>query len=211
MITLNIPFQGFYNSVHNSIIDDAENQLFTDRDTDCTNNNDLQSHFYNKCDYKKLFTDYSKAYAESFRDEFNIPSLKFISLNSPREYNFSTDVIECSINRVDILKIYENADKTRLAAFVTEHCTSRSGFHSFYSPDFKVWDYVDSWDHAQLSLLLQFYFENHDNFNDDWEYETMQDYESNGYITQWLENACPIIGKLYKIHDYLQAREARGN
>lgn len=211
MITLNIPFQGFYDSVHNSIIDDAESRLFTDRDTGTVNNEGLQSHFFNKYNYKKVYRDYSKAYTESFKREFNIPSLELISLNSPREYNFSTDEIECSTSRADIRRIYKEADKIKLADFVTEHCTSRSGFSSFYSPDLKSWGYVDNWEYAQLSLLLQFYFENHDNFHDYWEYETMQDYECNGYITQWLENACPIIDRLYKIHDYLQIRESRGN
>lgn len=209
MITLNIPFIGFYNSVHNDLIDDCENQLFTDHATGCTNNDGLQSRFYNKCDYSKVFTKYAQAYTESFKDEFNIPSLKFISLNSPREYNFSTDKIECSISRSDIRRIYKDADKALLGAFVEEHCTSRSGFSSFYSPDLKSWGYVDNWEYAQIALLLQFYFENHDNYSDDWEYEAMQGYECNGMITQWLEEACPIITRLYTISDYLESRKER--
>lgn len=210
MMTLNIPFQGFYNSVHGATINDAEDMLFTDHDTGTTTNAGLQLHFYNKCDYKKVFTKYAKSYVESFKDDFNIPSLEFIRMDSPREYNFYTDKIECNISRADIRKIYNNADKVKLSEFIVEHCTSRSGFYSFYIPNLKSWGYVDNWEHAQLSLLVQFYFETHDNFNDDWEYNTMQNYESNGFITDYLENACPIIQRLYKIHDYLQVREERG-
>lgn len=209
MITLNIPFQGFYDSVHNTIIDCAESRLFEDMQGN--NNDGLQTRFCMNCKYTQVFTEYAKAYTSEFKDKFNIPSLKFISLESPRSYNYSTDKIECRISRADIRRIYKEADKAKSANFVTKHCTSRSGYSSFYSPDLKSWGYVDSWEYAQLSLLVQFYFENHDNFDDYWEYNTMQDYESNGYITQWLENACPIIARLYRIHDYLQIRESRSN
>ena len=211
MITLKIPFQGFYDSVHNSIIDDAENMMFMDRDTGCINNDGLQSRFYMACNYKQVFTNYAKAYTDCFGVQFNIPSLKFISLNSPREYNFATDTVECSISRDDIRRIYKSINNQVLADFVELHCTSRSGFHSFYSPDVKTWGYVDNWEYPQLSLLLLCYFENHTNYDNHWEYETMAEHESNGYITQWLENACPIIDRLYRIHDYLMLRASRGN
>lgn len=211
MITLKIPFQGFYDSVHNSIIDDAENQLFIDHETGADNNDGLQTRFYLACDYKQVFTNYARAYTQSFKDEFNIPSLEFISLNSPREYNFATDSIECSINREDIRAIYKSIDRAVLADFIKLHCTSRSGFSSFYDADVKTWGYVDNWEYAQLSLLLQCYFENHTNYSEYWEYETMAEHESNGYITQWLEDACPIIDRLYRIHDYLMLRASRGN
>lgn len=209
MITLNIPFQGFYDSVHNALIDDCENQLFTDYATGYSNNDGLQSHFYNKCNYSKVFNNYAKAYTESFKGDFDIPSLKFIELDSPREYNFATDKIECSISRDDIRRIYKQADKIKLSEFIELHCTSRSGFWSFYDPDLKTWGAVDNWEYAQLALLLRFYFEHHDNYNEYWEYDTMQEYASNGYIDNWLSAACPIFDRLYKIHDYLESRKER--
>lgn len=200
---------GFYDSIHSAIIDDTETQMFSDYEGDGDVNEGLQQHFYAKCNYSKVFNKYAQAYTESFKDQFNIPSLNFISLNSPREYNFETDKIECSVSRADIRRIYKDADKTLLALFVEENCTSRSGFWSFYSPDLKTWGYVDNWEYAQLALLLRFYFENHDNYDDHWEYGTMQSYESNGRVTQWLEESCPVIDRLYRIHNYLEARKER--
>lgn len=209
MITLKIPFQGFYESAHSMLLDDAENYLFTDSDSE-NQNEGLINRFQCACNYNQVFTEYAKGYTKAFKDDFNIPSLKFINLHSPREYNFSTDKIECSISRADVRRIYKEADKSKLTYFVAQHCTSRSGFCSFYSPDLKDWGYVDNWEHAQLSLLVQFYFENHYNYDNDWEYDTMQRWECNGYVTQLLEQSCPIIDRVYKIHDYLQCRESRG-
>lgn len=211
MITLNIPFSGFYDSIHNSLIDDAEGQLFSDYDGNGDINQGLLSRFINNVDYKKVFIGYARTYTESFKDDFNIPSLKFISLESPKSYNYSTDKIECSISRADIRRIYKNIDKKVLSDFVTEHCTSRIGFHSFYSPDLKSWGYVDNWEYAQLALLIQCYFENHHNYHDYWKYETMQEYEFNGFISSLLCEACPISARLYLIHDYLESRKSRGN
>ena len=209
MITLKIPFQGFYNSVHSMLLDNAENYLFTDSDSE-NQNEGLINRFRCACNYKQVFAEYAKAYVDCFSVQFDIPSLKFISLHSPKEYNFTTDTIECSIGREDIHRIYKSIDRVVLADFIELHCTSRSGFSSFYDADVKTWGYVDNWEYAQLSLLLRCYFENHTNYSEDWEWDTMQDYESNGYITQWLENACPIINRLYKIHDYLMIRESSG-
>lgn len=209
MILSTMPFSGFYNSIHNDNIDQAENWLFTDDDGE--NNESLQARFSDKCDYWKVYDNYARAYAKQFADDFKIKSLKFVELNSPREYNFSTDQIICSISRADLRAIYKATDRQKLTAHVKESCTSRSGFISFYSPDLKTWGHVDAWEQPQIKLLLEVYCEQETNAADfsDYELYCMDGYSGNGYFETWLCDACPISDRLYKIHTYLQTHEAR--
>jgi hypothetical protein len=209
MILTTIPFSGFYNSIHNDNIDQAENQLFTDYDTGTINNDGLQNHFYMKCNYSQVFKKYAAAYAEQFANDFKIPSLKFVEIDSPREYNFSTDQIVCSISRADLRAIYKSVDKQKLADHIETECTSRSGFHSFYDPDIKTWGYVDKWEIPQIKLLLDVYCSAEYRDFSDYELYCMDDHPGNGYFENWLCDACPITNRLYAIHNYLQTREAR--
>lgn len=207
MILTTIPFSGFYNSIHNDNIDQAENQLFTNDNGE--NNDGLQTRFNAKCDYWKVYDNYARAYAEQFAEDFKIKSLKFVELNSPKFYNYSTDIIICSISRADLRAIYKATDKQKLADHVKECCTSRSGFISFYNPDLKTWGHVDAWEMPQIKLLLDVYCSAEYRDFSDYELYCMDDYSGNGYFENWLLDACPISDRLFAIHDYLQAREAR--
>lgn len=211
MILTTIPFSGFYNSIHNDNIEQAENQLFTDRDTGTESNDGLQARFNAKCDYWKVYDNYARAYAKQFADHFKIKSLKFVELNSPKFYNYSTDVIVCSISRVDLRAIYKATDRQKLTDHVRESCTSRSGFISFYDPDIKTWGQVDNWEMPQIELLLDVYCEQETDAADfnDYELYSMDGYRGNGYFENWLCEACPISDRLFAIHDYLQTRDAR--
>lgn len=209
MILTAIPFAGFYNSIHSSNIDDAENQLFTDYDTGIQNNDGLQAQFFDKCDYSQVFKKYAAAYADKFADDFKIPSLKFVELDSPREYNFSTDQIVCSISRADLRAIYKATDREKLTTHVKQECTSRSGFISFYDPDLKTWGYVDKWEQPQIKLLLDVHCSNKVGDFSEYELYCMEHHSSNGCFENWLCDACPISDQLYTVHNYLQTRGAR--
>ena len=53
-----IPFQGFYNSIHDSLIDQEIESVF---------DNDIPEDFYqSNTDYHGIFNGYAKEYAESF-------------------------------------------------------------------------------------------------------------------------------------------------
>jgi hypothetical protein len=67
-----------------------------------------------------------------------------------------------------------------------ERHTSRSGFISFYSPDWRTWGDVTNWDHNQL-----------------------RNARGNGRLEDWIADNTPGIDRLRRIHDYLRAREAR--
>jgi hypothetical protein len=209
MILTTIPFSGFYESIHNDNIDQAENLLFANNDG--ISNEGLQTRFFKECNYSQVFKKYAEAYADQFSEDFKIRSLKFVELNSPRQYNFSTDHIVCSISRADLRVIYKATDRQKLTDHVRENCTSRSGFMSFYDPDLKKWGYVDNWEQPQIKLLLDVYCDQETDAVDfnDYEVYCMDDYSGNGYFDDWLCEACPIVDRLYKIHNYLQTREGR--
>ena len=97
-----IPFSGFYNSIHDSVIDSAlehESECYTDSDKA----NDIILDALNVNHYDKIREALSKVFVEGVNDlfwyEYDINlDLKFDSLKSPRFYNYSTDEIYCYVD-----------------------------------------------------------------------------------------------------------------
>ncbi len=209
-----IPFSGFYESIHDSEIDYTLERIFQDENgLDCEWSGALQMHYFDSCDFRAVHKAYAQAYTENFAHEFKIPSLAFIELSSPREYNFTTDRVFCTISLADVDKIMANIDHSRLADLARETFTSRSGFSSFYNPDVTTWGPVDTWDHNQIGTLLQAYadqeFGGSDGFDSDAEFSLMESDRGNAMVDQWLDEATPEAGRLYRIHQYLLKRLER--
>jgi hypothetical protein len=85
--------------------------------------------------------------------------------------------------------------------------TSRSGFISFYSPDWRSWGEIESWDHNQLETLLEAYID--DNLGSFEELDAMEHARCNGVMENWIAYNTPDIERLYKIAGYLRQREGR--
>lgn len=204
-----IPFSGFYNSSHEYEIESTIEQMFTDPETGCYSNDGLVMALHKGCIYKDVFIAYAKYYAKAFSEKFNIP-LEFESLESPREYNFTTDVIYCTVELKDMVELLGKVDLDAFAEVAKELFTSRSGFASFYDPDINAWGNIAGWDHNQLGALLQAYARQETgDFNSEEELFLMEHAQGNGYIDQWIEKATPSIERLYKIHEYLEIRASR--
>mgnify|MGYP001809913033 CR=1 FL=1 len=95
------------------------------------------------------------------RESYRRPSagLKFESLDSPREYNFSTDRIFAYIPRATIRAAFARSkadDHKTLAAVIVARHSSRSGFASFYESDLADWlaTPLAEWDHNHLQTLI---------------------------------------------------------
>jgi len=162
MKTLSLPFSGFYESIHDSLLDDAYRDAISDENGDIIES--LQDDLYMVQDARPC-KEYAKEYARAFVSyvAFNCElelNIKFEKLQSPREYNFTTDEIICTIDKKSIKKLYKAIKGKVWKKYVREHCTSRSGFHSFYSPDVSTWGKVRDYDHAQLTLLLACWLDN---------------------------------------------------
>jgi hypothetical protein len=217
MISIIIPFAGFYNSLHSELLDDAENQIFQDGQGNLPDYAEkLQEKFFSVCEYRHAHVEYSNAYTEAFAEKIGIKTLKFEALDSPKEYNFTTDCIFCTLDPVEVFRLFNETTTPTLRVVARENHTSRDGFCSFYDSEFETWGDVATWDHNQLSTLLQAWMlDNFDDYHDggawtQWdEYDLMSDHASNGAMDNWLCKA-PRAARVACIASYLRERAARG-
>ncbi len=141
MIKTMIPFSGFYESWHNENLKNAFDSIFQD---DSGMIPDRISRAYNACDskikWRQAQNEYSREYVEALNHFLGESLLAFDSLESPREYNFTTDRIFCEISRENLIKAYKATPAVMLQTVISDQFTSRDGFTSFYP------DNLDSWD-----------------------------------------------------------------
>lgn len=203
-----IPFSGFYESIHNSNLDDAVEQMFSNDSGD--SNHKLSDSVHFDCNWSQVFKEYAKAYCENFADRFNLSSLKFEDLDSPKYYNFATDRIFAEIDVSEVVRIVSEIDLEDFLAYAREKFTSRDGFASFYSNDAKTWGPVKDWDHNQVVTLIEFYVSTiDDDFDSYKENDLMEDDRGNGSYESWISDATLNIKRLYRIADYLRIRAER--
>ena len=159
-VEVEIPFSGFYESWHDATIDRAIESMLADPDG---NGEDptpgLPDDAYLRINYRAIQREYVIAYAELFGIEYGLTVNAAVDMQSPREYNFSTDRIFTRVKRseFDALRAKVELD-AEWPEYVRQHCTSYDGFWSFYSND--VLDSVWTRPHldvAQTRLVLEFY------------------------------------------------------
>ena len=151
-INFSLNFGGFYHSEHSETIE---------------NNIELYGYDWEDVDYKKTNINYCKAFLNRLGEELQI-DLNFISLDSPREYNYTTDKIFCSISKEDFKTLLDDYDNKELFNYIEEHSKSRSGFTSFYSGYKAVKEETDIF----LQYLFNYMLINEDFNIYDLEYET---------------------------------------
>jgi hypothetical protein len=207
-----IPFQGFYESIHDQLLDDEINQICENRDSGDINHN-LSFYLLDNINWKQAHTDYAQDYTENFASELNIKGLKSVELDSPREYNFVTDRIFARCSDAEFYRMFKLVKGETLDKVCRDNLTSRSGFYSFYNPNYKTWGHWKTWDNNQLSQVVEAYVQYLDNENgaEFDEYELMESSRCNGVITDIIERNCKpdVLQRVYKIADYLTERNAR--
>jgi hypothetical protein len=167
-----IPFSGFYESIHDMAIDNAIEREFDvdgDGEPDCLPDHIDMGDIIRDMDMRRLLNDYARAYVDFINEHFDLPSLEFESLQSPREYNFTTDRIFAYISVQDIAKMYAAIPRDRFAEWIEEQFTSCPGFISFYSNSLTEWlKQSGQWDHNQIGTLMQAYvtYEDGDKLSD---------------------------------------------
>lgn len=206
-----LPFSGFYYTLHDSELDEVLNQIFSDRDTGCHVNEDLVMRAWSSMDWRQVHIDYAKEYVDDFRRAFKL-ELWFDELKSPREYNFTTDRIFVWISTESLKRVFAEVDTPALRVKIRENHTSRGGFYSYYTNTLESWPAdVTEWDHNQIATLLQALADQETNgeFDQYQEYDLMEDTRGNGHLDEILWRNCPIMPRLTKVHEYLEARAHR--
>lgn len=202
-VKIELPFAGFYESLHDDAIDRAlEGGFNYDHEKD--EEIEAPDFWGADIDFSAIRKEYCEHYVAAFAEEFGL-TLTFDEMTSPREYNFSSDRIFCTIPREEIDKIRTEVEADPLwAEEVKERFTSRSGFWSFYEPDLKDEKWARAvWDECQYEVLIQFWINakhrNDPNNNPDWnerEYYMCDNFE----IYNWYS----IIKAHEAIEEYLK-------
>jgi hypothetical protein len=145
-------FPGFYHSILDHWIDsEIEQEAETTGKDVC----DLLDGY----DTSEVMREMSAAWVEQFAKATGI-RLRFEELNSPREYNFTTDRAFALIPLSEVHRIEPARHSEEFRQVLREWFKSRDGFISFYDsePDGECWQKpVEEWDHNQLSALVAAY------------------------------------------------------
>lgn len=176
-IEIQIPFHGFYESIHSENIDRMIEDGFN-YNYDTGDEQEVPDAVWEAdVDYDAIHKEYSKEYTEMFGKLFGL-DLKFKELTSPREYNFSTDKIFASIPKEQLAKLRAEVEAhPKWAERVKERFTSYDGFMSFYSNDSKNEEWTrDVLDECQYEVMLDFWIEHISGENEDWQLYLMDDY-----------------------------------
>lgn len=180
---INIPFCGFYESMYDSELDSIIERECEYR---CDSRNgdsfvaipesEYSEIIYRFADFGAAYQEIARKYVDRFNDflceELNIDqgfSLEFEKMESPKEYNFSTDRIFAFIPEGKVNELFDNVNQGDLAEAIKDHFTPRSGFIPFYSDDVLEWlaKPVLEWDYNELSMLLHGLLKQVD---DEWEF-----------------------------------------
>lgn len=210
---IRIPFMGFYQSRLDWEFDRAFEQMFQDSNG-CNINSELHNRAWNMVDFSFAYRDAAKDWAEWFIFELKLDGAKFVTVESPREYNFETDRVFIDVPESEVQRIYAETDRVILDRIAAELFTSRSGFISFYDSDVNQWGDVSDWDHNQLYALILSYIETRGDYNDadDMQDSWLESCSSNGDFDSWIwnNNDTPEFRRLVNIADYLKNRADRG-
>ena len=176
-----IPFAGFYCSIHDAEVENAHERIAMNNDG--IKDDDLWDHVYKECDWSGVYRAYAKEYAESLARKYGI-AFTFKEMDSPREYNFTTDKIVVEIELHEAVRLWNNLDHEKMRKIAKEKFTSRDGFISFYSSDWNDWGAFKNWDHNQLGTVLEAYLASQEEEFD--ELSLIEDAQENGKLDEWI-------------------------
>ena len=168
-----IPFQGFYDSIWDSMFDSettsfieyevGENQLDTPKELRL-DKSDFCDAIINAQNYKALKKSVAPKYVEYLqlylKDELSLDiKLSFDSLTSPRFYNYETDRIFANISLTNVRKLFAVSKRDKHDNFrkkISHKFTSYDGFISSYPNDLQSWlnKPIAHWDHNEVGTLL---------------------------------------------------------
>lgn len=170
-IEVELPFMGFYESIHDSAIGEAVEQQFTDSE-EGTLTAEESNFLYSgnvEIPWDAVRTDYVKKYVDEVSDLLSVP-LEYVAIQSPPNYNFTTDRIFANMPVENWKAIRAEVEAyPEWPTVIRERFTSVSGFISFFSNDStdEQWTREDL-EPVQTRIYLEQYLAA--NEGEDWEH-----------------------------------------
>lgn len=199
-LSVNIPFMGFYETLYSRAIDDEQEQYIENyieyrqaeegipQELRITAD-ELNDIMFDVTTYRDAYQAIAQTYVgafESYLSElvgFKVP-MAFEEMTSPKFYNFETDRLFANIPYTRLARLFllsKRENHERLKACIEERCTSRSGFHSYYSNELDDWleKPLSQWDHNELCILITSFLP------DDWEWEVYNIASEHSFYEEW--------------------------
>ena len=176
-------FPGFYESILSGQIDREMDMAIEmlQEENEGMEWDEAYEKFEKDFDYRKAQLAVAQGYMEVWAETFEIPNMKFESIDSPREYNFTTDRLGIQVPEDFMMQLRERCmvgDLTdEFDEVLKKNFTSYDGFMSFYSNDAsdEEWQNLENWDMNQWMCVL----EAHMNFTgEEVEYDDHRIYEA---------------------------------
>lgn len=133
-------FNGFYNSIWQFDDDYVMSNINDTRQGKNLKNIEMDNMDIN---YRQYETDISMELCDIVQRKLSdyIHNIEYENVYSPKEYNFSSDVINCIITpNIDNIKKFIYEHKKEYAEYLENKYTSYDGFMSSYSNKFDVWE-----------------------------------------------------------------------
>lgn len=183
-IEVEIPFMGFYESIHDANLTQAVEQQVADDNGDISDE-DAEKLADLDIPWRKLQAEYAKYFVEVLASELGV-TLEYVTMQSPQYYNFSTDRIFANMPVEEWEKIRAEVEAWDVwPTTIRKRFTSYDGFMSFFSNDYQDEDWTrKDLEVAQTGVYLQLYIESQ--LGKDWEYLLEihpEELESMGAIT----------------------------
>ena len=133
MIHTTIEFGGFYQGIHDNHIDMMTENFFDDTPLQDDENN--FDYFNWSAIHQSYIESYVNKLSQYIKDNYDIDiDFKNISLDSPQQYNFKTDVINCSVKNKQVKLLNDKLIiDDEFAKYLKDSTQSYDGYMSFYT------------------------------------------------------------------------------
>lgn len=175
-------FEGFYDSNLSALVDGEEESeieyrkecLMEEHNLSWDQVNEIDFWRYINTEYSKAYNLISEEYMEKFFDlikeyelkdmPFNMGTINYHGLRSPKYYNFETDKLEIEIELdEDMLIAYAKEHLHAFSVYIRDNFTSRDGFICFHTNNVDAWLDGQAKDYSEYiwyTYMFNFYITN---------------------------------------------------
>lgn len=209
LVEIEIPFSGFYESIHDSNIDRALEDGFNydyEKQEEAELTDEIRDAIWSaNVNHKAIEIEYCEAFVNAFADRYEL-DLEFEIMTSPKEYNFATDRIFAKIKREQIDKIRAEVEAhDKWPEYIKDNFTSYDGYWANYDSDYKNEDWTRAdLDSCQYGVILKFWLRNITNLGGIEGYDVDEYYLTNDFeMCNWesINNAHD------KIREYIEEQK----